>query len=443
VRRPRSPIAFLATAGVIAFSWLVPSGSGAAAAVAAPDLADLSCALTPLPHGVRAASPDSAELSGPAVTALTGGAARHGFSLDDRDLVVDPPGPGDRPVVTAQQALCGAMASTGGLRSYAVDGVAVGYGRVSVAQKFFPALTSFPYPGIVAAQNPTVPSFRDRLAWVVVVHTPAVTSFFCQAESAPVRLVPRVGDHGYEVFLLDARTGGDALDYTEGRPGGCRAGARVPPVVGVAEEQVSVPWTLVSRDPGGYSGTLAATVLPCDKAPSTVLVDPGGNGVEVEVTRPFGPPCGAPETVSIGLHAAVVTADLPDVVVHDPVGLVTGLSPPVPAPPGTPPPTTTTVPALLGVDASSNGHTVDMTVGEVVTVQPLPGAQGLSFTNPVTSTDPAVLGPLTPGAQPPVAEFRAWTAGTAELTVPPSACIHPGSDQVPCNGPFVVDVVVH
>jgi hypothetical protein len=83
-----------------------------------------------------------------------------------------------------------------------------------------------------------------------------------------------------------------------------------------------------------------------------------------------------------------------------------------------------------------------VTVGQVVTVPPLPGAQGTSFTNPVVSTDPAVLGPLTTSPQPLVAEFRAWEPGTAELTVPQSACVHPGSDQLPCSGPFVVHVLV-
>ncbi|HEY6428577.1 MAG TPA: hypothetical protein VIX84_15250, partial [Acidimicrobiales bacterium] len=313
------------------------------------------------------------------------------------------------------------------------------YGRVSVAKKFFPAITSFPYPGIVAAQNPTVPSFNDRLAWLVVVHTPGV-AFSCPNErvSPSNRVAPRASDHGYEVFMIDAQTGAEALVYTEGGPGGCEPGERVPPVVGVAEEQVSVPWTPVSRDPDGYSGTIAATVLPCDKGPSTILVDRNGTGVEVDVTRPFGPPCGPAQTMTIGLHAAVVTADLPDVIAHDPVGLVTGLSPPTPAPPGTPPPTTTTQPTLVPVDASSNGQTLQLTAGEVVTVQPLPGA---ASTNSITSTRPEVLGPL--GPQPLVAEFRAWKAGTAELTLPQSACTHPESDLVPCNGPFVVSFVVH
>jgi hypothetical protein len=381
-------------------------------------------------------------LSGPAVTALTGGAARHGFTLDGDDLVVEPPKHGDRPIVTAKQAICGATASTAGLSGSIAQGVAVGYGRVSVATKFFPAITSLPYPGYVAGQNPTLKSFHNRLAWLVVVHTFPI-GFNCPMERIPFRAVaPRASDHDYSVFLIDARTGVDALVYREGGPGGCTPGARVPPDVTVANESVSVPWTLVSRNPDGYSGTISATILPCEQAPNLVLVDRAGPNVDVEVTRPYGPPCGRPETVLIGLHAAVVTADLPAVIGHDPVGLTNLLSLPQSTQPETSPTTTTTSPTLISVDASDSGHTFDLTVGQVMTVQPLPGAQGMSLTSPAVSTNPAVLGPLTASPQPLVAEFRAWKEGATEITVPQSACINPSSGQSPCNGPFVVYVVV-
>jgi hypothetical protein len=61
--------------------------------------------------------------------------------------------------------------------------------------------------------------------------------------------------------------------------------------------------------------------------------------------------------------------------------------------------------------------------------------------SPVTSSNPAVLGGLT-NPQPIVAEFRAWEPGLADLTVPMSACLSAGSDQVPCSGPWIVHVVV-
>jgi hypothetical protein len=435
----------IAIAGIIwtaLFTATVSPSPVAADPTASPNPSNFTCAVPALPHGVARSSSSTTKLSGPAVSALTGGAARRGFSLDGGDFVVKTPRRGDVPLLSANQAICGAMASTGYLSSSAAEGVAVGYGRISIASRYFPAISGFPSPGEVAAKYPTVASFRNRLAWLVVVHTyPALTN--CPAESSPVHFVSRPSDHGYEAFMIDARTGADALIYREGGPGGCKTGARVPPSVGVAEESVSVPWTLVSRDPDGYAGAIAATVLPCDQTPSTVLVDQGGPNVEVRVTRPFGPPCGRPETIPISLHAAVVTADLPAMIGHDPVGLTNLLSFPVSPAPGTSPVTTTTSPALVPVDISTNGQTLNVAVGQVVTVPPLPGSQGSSFTSPAVSNDPAILGPLTSSPQPLVAEFRAWKAGMADITVPQSACIHPGSDQFPCTGTFVVHVVVH
>ncbi|HTU37640.1 MAG TPA: hypothetical protein VMF35_06450 [Acidimicrobiales bacterium] len=439
----------LARGGLVAISLTVaaamPALHATADAATAQTLSNPTCAVPALPHGVAKGSEQGSWLSGPAVTALTGGSARHGFALDGGGLVVRPPMRSEVPLLTEDQAVCGAMASTAGLTATATQGVAVGYGRVSVAAKFFPAITGFPSPGQPASKYPVVRSFTDRLAWMVVVHT-YLPSFSCPNERAPVRLVPRPSDHGYKVFMIDARNGADALVYTEGGPGGCRSGAREAPTVGVAEESYSVPWTLVSRDPGGYSGTIEATVLPCDQYPGTVLVDRSDPGVEVEVTRPYGPACSPPVTVPISLHAAVVTADLPAVIDHDPVGQLNNLAAlaALLAPPAAPPSTTTTTSPtpLVPVDSSMNGQTIDVSVGEVVTMQPLPGAEGLSFTSPAVSTDPAILGPLTSSPQPLVAEFRAWEPGLADITVPQSACIHPGSDQTPCTGPFVVHVVV-
>lgn len=405
-------------------------------------MSDFTCALPALPHGVRHSSHPSTQLSGPAVSALQRGSVVGGFAVDGKDLEVQPPRPSDVPLLTAHQALCGAMASTGGLSPVAAgEGVAVGYGRVSVAKKFFPAITTLPYPGVDVAQNPWVPSFHDRLAWVVVVHTNP-PAFSCPNESRPAHLVPRPGDHGYEVFMIDARTGTDALLYWEGGPGGCTTGARVPPHVGVAGESVSVPWTLVSRDANGYSGSIAATAFACDKVPDSVLVDQAGPNVAVVVTRPFGS-CGQPESIPISLHAANVTANLPQTIGHDPVGLLTGFIPRASPPAGASTTTTTAPAALVPVDISKSGQRLDVRVGEVVTLDPLPGAQGASFTNPAVSSNPAVLGPLTSDPQPLVAEFRAWKLGTAAITVSQSACVHQDSTQLPCTGPFVVYVVVH
>ena len=398
----RVVLTVVAAAGMAVAASVVGVESVAAAPSPAPNPADFSCIVPPLPKGVTGTPGRTATLSGPAVSALRGGAALHGFSLDGGDFVVKLPRRDQVPVLSANQAVCGAMASTGDLSASATEGVAVGYGQVSVADKFLPAISGLPGSADGASKYPTVASFHDRLAWIVVVHTnPA--AFSCPAMRSPVHLVRRATDYGYKVFVIDARTGTDALIYTEGGPGGAptELGCRPP------SEWPKNPFPcrgLWSRATGGYSGTIAATVLPCDQTPSVVLVDRAGPNVVVEVTRPFGPPCGPPQTVSINLHAAVVTADLPATIGHDPVGLTNLLSF---HPPGAPTATTTTttVPTLVPLDASSNGHTVDLVVGQVVTVQPLPGSQGFSFTNPAVSSDPTVLGPLTSSPQPVVAEI--------------------------------------
>lgn len=339
-RRPRFVLlvrVWALTIGTAGAMWLVmvvmtvaPSPA-AADTSAGPNPSDFTSAVPALPHGVAQAT-SRTMLSGPAVSALTGGAAHHGFSLDHGDFEVEPPRPGDVPVLSADQAICGAMASTAGLSGYVEQGVAVGYGRVSVAASLFPVVGGSSSPVDGTAEYATVASFRDRLAWLVIVRGNPGGGFSCPAERGPVHVVPRSidtgrpSDHGYEVFAIDARTGANALVYREGGPGGCTAGARVPPSLAVAEESISVPWTLISRNPDGYSGTIAASVLPCDQAPGTVLVDRSGPNVEVRVTRPYGPACGMSESVLINLDAAVVTADLPAVIGHDPVGLTNLLS---------------------------------------------------------------------------------------------------------------------
>jgi hypothetical protein len=434
-------VAVLTIVGTITFTTTASVASAAVNSDSIPDLSNFACSLPVLTRGVKE-SPHSSKLSGPAVTALTGHAVRHGFSLDGGDFVVQPPQRGDVPRLDAHQATCGAMASTGAMGPSAAQGVAVGFGRVSIAAKFFPAITGIPSAGDIASKYPKVSSFHNQLAWLVAVRTnPPV--FNCPDESVPVRLVPRPSDHGYEIFVIDARKGTNALVYREGGPGGCKSGARVPPSVGVAEESVSVPWTLTSRDPHDYSGTIAARVLPCDQAPGNVMVNEGAPVVEVQVARPFGPACRPPESIPISLGAATVTSDLPTNITHFPVGLLTGLSLHPTSPGRTSPSVTmTTSTALVPVDETKNDQTLQVSVGQVLTLLPLLGTLGTSFTSPAVSSDPAVLGPLTSSPQPLVAEFRAWKKGTADITVPQSACIHPGSDQPPCSGAFVVHVVV-
>jgi hypothetical protein len=77
-------------------------------------------------------------LSGPAVTALRGGAASHGFSVDGGLLSIEPPPPGAVPRVPRTLAECEALAaigSDGGALDIAAEewGLAIGYAMVTVS----------------------------------------------------------------------------------------------------------------------------------------------------------------------------------------------------------------------------------------------------------------------------------------------------------------------
>ena len=200
-----------------------------------------------------------------------------------------PPGPGITPAVSAHQAECAALASLGDdgrslldLASY--GGVAVGYGRVSVAPRLLAAARKPSYADEIVDQNthPTLPKpapYQDRLAWLVVVRNVLIFNGGPKVFT-PTTASPAPTSNSYDVFLVDAQTGSDALLYAERQPG------MPAPSVIVPAERVSVPWTLVSRSPNGYAGQIRATVLPCDGYPNPVLVDHDRAAVAVVVERP-------------------------------------------------------------------------------------------------------------------------------------------------------------
>jgi hypothetical protein len=210
-----------------------------------------------LPTGSGGSS-SNRPLSGPAVASLRGGAAKSSFSLDAGGLVVNSPGPGDRPAVTRDQAECDALASLNAnnfpFSGMAIQsGIAIGYGRVSVRRSLLTATAPVVYRNGEGQTTPTVPAptpYVDRLAWVVVFEWTAPIS----CPDIPVRLPGHLAasttpsappsapaSPDYQVFLLDATTGGGALVYTEGRPAPCGGRGTVPPEVNVPVKASSAP----------------------------------------------------------------------------------------------------------------------------------------------------------------------------------------------------------
>lgn len=407
-----------------------------------PPASSGECVLPSLPvPGARSADTDplvqSLNLSGPAVAALKGGAVVAPFELDGGRLTVTPPRPGDTPALSANQAECAALATSNAngysllesARSY--GGAAVGYGRVSVDPQLIANPESPLYLQGQTNDNtkPTLPApaaYQQRLAWLVVVKNVLIFHGGGSFSPGTTTTSPAPPTNGYDVFLVDAQTGADALLYTESQPPSLVASVMVP------AENVSVPWTLVSRSPDGYHGEIKATVLACDGYPSPVSVDRDNPVLAVVVERPVNASCGAAKEVTLPLVAATVTSDLPEHIDHEPLGPYVALpNPAAPPRPGD------TGRVLKLVNEQDNGTTIHVTVGSVLAVGPLhDGGQYAAV--PVTSTDPGVLGALLADE---VYEFRAWHTGTADLSEPATTCNAKGKGQ-PCTGPWVLHVIV-
>ena len=180
MRRTRGSVAaalFVATvAAVSGCVWAAVAGGGLITpASTAARACDLPAQRGQVPAGQR--------LTGPAVTALRGGAASHGFSVDGGLLSVEPPPPAAVPRVSRTLAECEALAaigSDGGALDIAADewGLAIGYAIVTVSPGLPVDSSSWQSYG---QTMPGPASYRRRLSWVVVFRTQLTAS--CPAVS--------------------------------------------------------------------------------------------------------------------------------------------------------------------------------------------------------------------------------------------------------------------
>jgi hypothetical protein len=312
----------------------LPSASNAASATSAPPA---SCRL---PKTLTAGAATTA-LTGPVLTALTGGPVTRPFRIDDGGLIVDEPRPGDSPGISALVAACIALASISadGVRfgDLALSGgVRIGLARVTVAGSVAADSDRVTVgDGEVQPSVGTVPPYHDRLAWVLAVRYEMAVPcpMIPPASGAPKATDPlpsrRSTDFDYQVFLVDAHSGADALTYTEGRPALCGGPGRLAPSVSVPVDGVSVAWSMTARNPDGHSATITADMLTCDGYEPLLLPDADRPAVvQVLVQRPIGRACGAPVRRPLTLHAAEVTALLPAKLVHAPTGLFVPLPDP-------------------------------------------------------------------------------------------------------------------
>jgi hypothetical protein len=135
MRGTRGPVAAaLAVATAAAVSGFVGAAVVGGGLITPAGTTARACDLPPRPDRV----PAGERLTGPAVTALRGGAAVHGFSVDGGLLSAEPPPPGAVPRVSRRLAECEALAAignNGGALEVAAEewGLAVGYAMVTVS----------------------------------------------------------------------------------------------------------------------------------------------------------------------------------------------------------------------------------------------------------------------------------------------------------------------
>ena len=277
-----------------------------------------------LPVGQPGPAPGQG-LSGPAVTDLAGGAATKGFSLDGGQFSVTPPPSGDKPRVSRTQVECEALAAVapGGeplINAYGVSGVAVGYGLVTVSPQLPVDSWQGYYPDI-NLPTPAPARYQNRLAWVMVFRVfyradcPGVT------QTTPPNPGGSYTGYEYEVFVVDAATGGDALSYDEAAPRECNGTGLFPPSVSIPVELTSVRWQLDSRGPHGSYATLTAYVPPCFDYDKKIQLGFDSAAVAVLAYGQVAANCGSPRPATVRVEPAKGIRSLTPTLAHAPTGL--------------------------------------------------------------------------------------------------------------------------
>ena len=240
------------------------------------------------------------------------------WSLDGGQATIAPAGSA-QPKIDRQQALCtllGANEINGLPVVQDASGFSLVLGKVTIADQ----LLATPESGATEAgaqSPPPLKTFQSRLAWVGVVDSPMMSSCgsdgFASSTPGPT-LVP------YQLLILDAHTGADGLVYAARRYSPCTGSPAGGPAVSALMVNVSVPWRLISRDPGGLFGTIVLSVTTCDSYGSGANTSSSQVGlVEFDVVRPIDP-CGSANESDQTLRGPTVADLLPTTLTHAVLG---------------------------------------------------------------------------------------------------------------------------
>ena len=284
--------------------------------------------------------PAARQVSSPAGGAASNGRFTRTVNLDAGNLTISPPLKTAHPAISAKLAECNlraALTDEGFPVEYEIQlaGLTFGLATVSVRDSLLTGHSTMQgISGTGLPHPPALHPYHQRLAWVAIIQPAIVSSCPSTTSSpspvaspppwAPAISTPKVPKlPGYQVLVIDANTGADGLDYAASRNENCFAGIEQPSLT-PAVEDVSIPWTLVSRNPDNYSGTIDISVRSCDGfdigGAYNVSRDTPGL-LKTEIQRPLNA-CGSSRTQAVRLQAATVTSTLPRVLAHAPLGAV-------------------------------------------------------------------------------------------------------------------------
>jgi hypothetical protein len=321
----RTPLAWIAAVSLVAagcggrsaasLSSVVPSTSASSATASTLSAADFCVDPNPVPPApVNPAIPD----------ADGNGGMESAWSLDGGQAIVEPAGDAS-PAVDRQRALCTLLAAQD-LSHFDVlqddSGFSLVLAKVTIADQLLasPADAGMDVGTEIGIQSPApLSAFHSRLAWVGVIDPPFMSTcggdgFATTSPSPP--LVP------YQLLILDAATGADGLIYETRQYSTCTGTPAFGPDVSTLDVNVSVPWRLLSRDPGGLFGTVQATVTSCDTYGGGVNTSSAPVGeLEFDVSRPITPCVGTHETDQI-VHAPTASDPLPLALTHATLGYI-------------------------------------------------------------------------------------------------------------------------
>lgn len=300
--------AFLAVAGC-ASRTAVASRSSGVSPIASPVTSQVCVDPHPVaPSAVTPAVPN----------VRTDGTLASTWSLDGGQATVAPAG-GAQPRVDRQQALCTLLAANeiNGLPVVQDEsGFSLILGKVTIADQ----LLATPESGAIEAgaqSPPPLKPFHSRLAWIGVVDPPIMSTCgmdgFASSTPSPA-LIP------YQLLILDADTGADGLVYEARSYSPCTGSPASGPAVSALLVNVSVPWRLISRDPGGLFGTILLSVRTCDSYGGGANTSSSQVGlVEFDVVRPIDA-CGSPKGSDQTLRGPTVADLLPTTLTHAALG---------------------------------------------------------------------------------------------------------------------------